>query len=56
MNTVTTFVNPPIPSRNFDWSAVLEGYEGGDPIGYGRTEALAITALQESLPAQGSQQ
>ena len=52
MNTVTTFVNPPIPSRNFDWSATLEGYEGGDVIGYGRTEALAINALKESLPAE----
>lgn len=52
MKTVTTFVNPPIPSRNFDWSATLEGYEGGDPIGYGRTEQQAIYALQEYLPAE----
>jgi hypothetical protein len=52
MNTVTTFVNPPIPVRDFDWSATLEGYEGGDPIAYGRTEQAAIYALQAFVPTE----
>jgi hypothetical protein len=49
LKTVTTFVNPPIPLRQFDWCATLEDYEGGDPIGYGFTEQQAIDALQECL-------
>jgi hypothetical protein len=42
---VTAFVNPPIPSRDFDWSATRDGYDEGDPIGWGRTEAAAIDNL-----------
>lgn len=38
---ITTHINPPIPVRQFDWSAVRDGYEPGDPIGYGPTEADA---------------
>lgn len=41
----TTFVHPPIPDRSHDWSAVLDGYEPGDPIGYGPTEKEAIEDL-----------
>jgi hypothetical protein len=44
---VTAFVNPPIPVRDFDWSATHEGYDEGDPIGWGRTEAAAIADLEE---------
>jgi len=42
---VTEFVNPPIPSRDFDWSATGQGYDEGDPIGWGSTEAHAIDNL-----------
>lgn len=48
----TTFLPPPIPNRNFDWSATFDNYEGGDgyderggPIGYGHTEQEAIDDL-----------
>jgi hypothetical protein len=44
-NTVeidTAFVEPPIAMRRFDWLAIFPGYEGGDPIGYGATEADAM--------------
>jgi len=44
---VTAFVNPPIPVRDFDWSATRDGYDEGDPIGWGRTEAAAIDDLEE---------
>jgi hypothetical protein len=44
---VTSYDFPPIPVRDMDWSAVRDGYEGGDRIGYGRTEAAAIRDLLE---------
>ena len=43
----TKFVNPPIPSRRWDWQATFEGYDSGDPIGYGKTEKEAIEDLIE---------
>ncbi len=43
---IATFVNPPIPSRKFDWSAVREGYEPGDRIGYGETKDEAVNNLR----------
>ncbi len=49
---VTHYVYPPIPVRDFDWSAVLEGYDGadgGDPQGTGPTEQAAIADLVEQL-------
>ena len=42
---VTEFVNPPIPCRDFDWSATHDGYDEGDPIGWGSTESQAIDNL-----------
>jgi hypothetical protein len=45
----TTFVNPPIPLRHFDWQATLDGYEGGDPIGHSATETDAIADLQTEM-------
>jgi len=36
---------PPIPVRHFDWSAVTDNYEPGQPIGRGRTEEDAISDL-----------
>jgi len=38
---------PPIPLRQFDWSAVRDGYEPGMPIGRGATEEAAIADLLE---------
>ena len=45
MKIITSFVCPPIPMRDFDWQAVVEGYEPGDAIGHGATEDEAIIAL-----------
>jgi hypothetical protein len=47
MKVNTEFVNPPIPCRDFDWSATGEDYDEGGPIGWGRTEEEAISALKE---------
>ena len=41
----TTHEFPPIPIRDYDWSAVMEDYDEGDIIGYGRTEQEAINDL-----------
>jgi hypothetical protein len=43
----TTFVNPPIPTRKFDWCVTRNGAEPGDPIGYGETPEEALADLQE---------
>ncbi len=48
-NIVTNFWAKPIPPRQFDWSATFDGYEGGDPIGYGRTEQDAINDLIDQV-------
>lgn len=45
----TSFDYPPIPIRSADWSAVVDGYDEGDPIGRGATELEAITDLLEQL-------
>lgn len=41
------FIYPPIPIRTHDYQATFEGYEPGDPIGHGPTEAAAIADLFE---------
>ena len=46
---ITNFDYPPIPIRDMDWSAFLEGYEPGDPVGRGPTEAAAIDDLVEQI-------
>lgn len=50
---VTAFDCKPIPLRDWDWSAVLDGYDGSedsnDPIGWGATEAEAIADLRDQL-------
>ncbi len=46
---ITTNEFPPIPSRNYDWSACLEGWDLGEPIGYGSTEKEAIEELKELI-------
>ncbi len=38
---------PPIPMRQFDWTAIDDNYEPGMPIGYGPTKAAAILDLRE---------
>ena len=47
MKIITEFIYPPIPIRRYDWSAVRDGYDEGDPIGYGSTEQEAINELLE---------
>ena len=51
MKIITEFVYPPIPLRDFDWSAVTDNYEPGCPIGYGRTEEAAIADLMAEIEA-----
>lgn len=38
---------PPIPIRKYDWSAIREGYDDGNLIGYGKTKQDAIDDLME---------
>lgn len=45
----TEHVKPPIPIRDWDYSAVLDDYEGGDPMGWGETEQAAIDDLLQQL-------
>ena len=49
MKIKTSFDYPPIPIRNFDWSAWDdETYDGeGCPMGHGKTEQEAIADLLE---------
>ncbi len=50
MKIKTHFVYPPIPCRNFDWSAVDDDtYDMGAPIGHGATEQEAIEDLLDQL-------
>lgn len=51
MRIVTQYAPPPIPDRNYDWSAVDdESYDGPDsPIGRGATKEAAIADLMEQL-------
>jgi hypothetical protein len=39
---------PPIPIRDFDWCAYLDGEEERGEYGYGRTEAEAIADFLEN--------
>jgi hypothetical protein len=54
----TDHVQPPIPIRDFDWSAVTDDYDcdcdqdgffSTHPVGTGRTEQAAIDDLLEQL-------
>ncbi len=42
---ITEHVNPPIPVRTHDWSAVRSDYEEGGLIGFGATKQEAIDDL-----------
>jgi hypothetical protein len=50
----TNFEYPPIPIRDFDWSAIDDDtYDGAEdshcPIGWGRTEEEAIADLMQQI-------
>ena len=45
---ITRHEYPPIPIRDYDWSAIRQDYEPGDPIGHGKTEQDAIKDLLEA--------
>ena len=50
MTLITEYDPPPIPTRQFDWSAIDDDtYEPGCPIGWGATEQEAIDDLLEKL-------
>jgi hypothetical protein len=44
---ITSHDFPPIPVRDYDWSASREDWDEGDWIGYGRTKQDAIDDLLE---------
>lgn len=46
----TERVFPPIPVREFDWSAQFEEDDGDGVHGFGRTEQEAINDLLENYP------
>lgn len=46
---LTAHINPPIPVRQFDWAAWLDGDEEAGPTGTGATEADAIRDLQQQI-------
>ena len=52
MRIITTQINPPVPTKQYDWEAIFEGYEPGDPIGRGPTEQAAIDDLKEEAEEQ----
>lgn len=49
LKIVTDYSPPPIPTKAYDWSAVLDDYEPGAPIGWGATQAAAIRDLIDQL-------
>lgn len=49
MRVITNHVRPPIGTTQFDWTATFAGYEPGDLIGRGQTEAEAIEDLYEQF-------
>lgn len=56
MKIRTELVYPPIPMRDYDWSAVDDQTYDGDPsqpIGRGRTEWAAIDDLMEQMDERG---
>jgi hypothetical protein len=49
MSVITECVYPPIPTRDYDWCAYLEGDEENGPYGRGPTERDALINLAEML-------
>ncbi len=59
MKINTSQINPPIPSRSFDWTATFDDYDGSPDaspehqlIGYGDTEESATWDLLGQLYSQ----
>ena len=55
----TNHVAPPIGTRRYDWSAILDDYDGASdaatqPIGWGPTEQAAICNLLDEIEAKES--
>lgn len=48
MQILTNFSQKPIPTSAFDWTARFDGYEPGQPLGYGSTEQEAINDLLDN--------
>lgn len=50
---ITNFDYPPIPLREYDWSAVFDDYDGAEdsncPIGRGVTEKDAVADLIDQV-------
>ncbi len=46
---VTEFVCPPVPTRQWDWVACVQGDEAHGPTGRGPTETEALRDLCEQL-------
>lgn len=51
MKIATKYMFQPSHIRDFDWEAVSDSYEPGDPIGYGATEEAAIADLKSQMDA-----
>lgn len=49
----TECICPPIPVRNFDWLAFIDGHEEDGPFGRGATEEAAIEDLIEQVAELG---
>ena len=49
LQVLVQHVFPPIADRRFDYAVTVKGYEPGDAIGRGETEALAIDNLIEQI-------
>ena len=49
-----SFDHPPIPVRQFDYSAVFDSYSGepDDPIGHGATAYQAVLNLLEQMETE----
>ena len=46
---ITTLVYPPIPLRQFDWTAHRDGEEESGPTGFGATEGEAVADLMQLI-------
>lgn len=42
---ITSQDNPPIPTKEYDWSAYREDWDLGEPVGHGKTKQEAINDL-----------
>ena len=51
LKIVTSYINPPIPCRFYDWCAFYDGDEESGAYGYGATEAAAIQDFQDNYQA-----